>query len=206
LGSVNQELSNIRSLKEDEKKADEEIRVIQKELDIYSLVERASSKKSGVPTYIMENSIPEIESTANLLLERIVGGRFSIRIDTQLGTKTTDTMREVFKVSIFDCGKARPYQTFSGGERFVVDFALRVAISKFLACRAGTEVRLLVIDEGLSALDDINRQMVLDAIFEIAKDFRKVFVVTHITELQDEFGEKLYFTKDEEGSHVKVVA
>lgn len=35
----------------------------------------------------------------------------------------------------------------------MVDLALRVALSKFLAHRAGAEIKLFVLDEGLGACD-----------------------------------------------------
>ena len=41
----------------------------------------------------------------------------------------------------------------SGGEAFRVNFAIRVAMSKILARRAGARLQTLVIDEGFGSQD-----------------------------------------------------
>ena len=43
-------------------------------------------------------------------------------------------------------------ELFSGGEAFRINFALRIALSKMLARRAGARLRTLVIDEQFKGL------------------------------------------------------
>ena len=58
---------------------------------------------------------------------------------------------ETLDIVVTDEGDTRPYELFSGGEAFRVDFAIRIAISKLLTRRAGTRLQFLVIDEGFGS-------------------------------------------------------
>jgi exonuclease SbcC len=174
--------------------------------EVYNVLNQACGRK-GVPALMLENAIPEIERLSNDLLEKMAGGRFAIRIDTQVTTKSTHEVQEAFRVTVLDGGVDGPYESFSGAERFMIDISLRVAISKFLAHRAGAEIRLLVLDEGLGVCDQDNRQAVMDAIRTVSKDFAITLVITHIAELQDEFSQRIVVTRDaENGSMVEVLA
>lgn len=182
----------------------EKERVLREEMTVYEVLDQACGKKAGVPALIMENAVPEIERLANAMLARMAGGRLQVRLDTQAEGKTTGTMQEVLRITVLDGGLERPYQTYSGAERFMVDLALRVALSKFLAHRAGAEIRLFVLDEGLGVCDASNRQAVMEAIQTVAQEFSKVLVVTHLAELQDAFPQRIEVRKGPEGSKVRV--
>jgi exonuclease SbcC len=171
---------------------------------VYEVLDQACGKKAGVPALIVENAVPEIERLANEMLTKMAGGRLQVRLDTQAEGKTTGTMQEVLRITVLDGGMERPYQTYSGAERFMVDLALRVALSKFLAHRAGAEIKLFVLDEGLGACDQANRQAVMQAIQAVAREFGKVLVITHIAELQDALPQRIEVTKGPDGSKVKV--
>jgi exonuclease SbcC len=175
---------------------------LEEEMTALRIIERAANKKAGVPAVIMEYAIPEIESLANDLIDRISSGRFSIAFETQVESKSKDTVQEALKINIYDRGQVRPYQTYSGAQRFIFELSLRVAISKFLTYRMGTEVKTMIIDEGFSALDSANLAIVIDAIFEVANDFDKMFIITHDERLKDMMPQKLYFEDTKEGTKV----
>ncbi len=184
----------------------EKLQVARDDLAVQDVLSQACNKKGGVPALILENAVPEVERLANNLLDEMTGGRFAVRIDTQVIGKSTHEAQEAFQITVLDCGVDGPYETYSGAERFMIDLSLRVAISKFLAHRAGAEIRLLVLDEGLGACDDDNQQAVMDAIRKVSEEFAITLVITHIEKLQDEFTQRIDVTKDADGSKVKVVA
>jgi DNA repair exonuclease SbcCD ATPase subunit len=182
------------------------LQTVKENLIVYNLLNQAAGKKGGVPAIILENAVPEVERLANDLLQQMADGRFALRIDTQVMAKSTHEVQEAFRITVLDSGVEGPYETYSGAERFMIDLSLRVAISKFLAHRAGAEIRLLVLDEGLGVCDQENRQAVMDAIRTVSEDFAITLVITHIGELQDEFSQRVEITRDAEGSKVKVIA
>jgi exonuclease SbcC len=177
---------------------------LRSQMSTCEILEQACGKKSGVPALIIENAVPEIERLSNDMLTRITGGRMQLRLDTQVEGKTTGTMQDVLRITILDEGLPGPYQTFSGAERFIIDISLRVAISKFLAHRAGAEIKLLVIDEGFGSLDAAGRQKILGVIDAVRQDFAKVIIITHLEELKDAFPRRIEVTKGPEGSKVNV--
>lgn len=206
VGALQQRMFDIKAAKALWKDKRLDLSIIQHKIVLHELLSRAMSKKRGVPALIVENAIPEITSLANQILERVTHGRFQINLETQVESKTTDTVQEVLKIFVMDDGVERPYQTFSGAQKFILDLSLRVAISKFLAHRSGTEIKILVIDEGFGALDDANLENIMDSIFEIAADFNKVFIVTHLLRLKDLMPQKIYFRESLDGTEIDVVS
>ena len=91
-------------------------------------------------------------------------------------------------------------------EAFRTDFALRIALSKVLARRAGSQLRTLIIDEGFGTQDKQGLEGLKEAIQEISRDFDMLLVVTHLPELQDVFPVQIAVTKDPAlGSRFEVV-
>lgn len=204
LGRIEQSLELIAKAEGELRELEEQLKQKQEQLSVYETLDRACGKKAGVPALIVENAVPEIERLCNDMLSRMAGGRLAVRLDTQVEGKTTGTMQEVLRITVLDGGTERPYQTYSGAERFMVDLALRVALSKFLAHRAGAEIKLFVLDEGLGSCDATNRQAVMDAIQAVSQEFGKVIVITHIAELQDALPQRIEVVKGPEGSKVEV--
>lgn len=177
---------------------------LQDKLSIASLLVDACSKKSGVPAFIVENAVPEIEDSANDMLDRMTDGKLELRFSMQEDSKTKKTVQETLRVKVSYYGVERDYETFSGAEKFIIDLSIRIALSKFLAHRAGTSMQLFVLDEGVSCADETNREEIMDAIRSITGEFKKILFVTHITELKDIFDQRIVVTKDSHGSHIRV--
>lgn len=148
---------------------------------------KAAFGKHGIPSLIIEQTLPEIEDRANDLLERLTDGRMSVRLETLKDKKTGGT-KETLDIKITDeQGVSRPYETFSGGEGFRVNFALRLALAQLLAERSGVRIRTLVIDEGFGTQDDEGVQSLIEAIQHVQDDFDKIVVITHLKELKEAF-------------------
>jgi exonuclease SbcC len=165
---------------------------------------RLAFGKKGVPAMIIEAAIPEIEDEANALLTRITSGRMHLRFDTQRETLKGDTV-ETLEIKIADELGTRPYENFSGGEQFRINFAIRIALSKLLARRAGAQLQTLVIDEGFGALDSTGRDKLVEAINAVLDDFQRILVITHLDELKDAFPARIEITKTANGSQIAVM-
>lgn len=150
--------------------------------------------KDGIQALIIENTIPEIEEEANRILSRLTGNRTQITIEPLRDLKTGGT-KETLDINISDELGTRPYELFSGGEAFRTNFALRIALSKLLAHRAGTRLRTLVIDEGFGTQDTQGLEYLIEALQEIKEDFDKIVVVTHLDRLKNAFPARIEVTK-----------
>jgi len=158
----------------------------------------------GVPAMIIEAAVPEIESEAHMLLARMTGGRMNVNFVTQRETLAGE-VRETLQIKISDELGERPYENYSGGEQFRVNFAIRVALAKLLARRAGAQLQTLVIDEGFGTQDAQGRERLVEAINAVQDEFARILVITHIDELKDAFPVRIEVTKMPEGSVVEVV-
>jgi exonuclease SbcC len=172
----------------------------------YKLLDRAFGK-DGVPALLIEQALPEIETRANELLERLSEGDMSVRFATQAAfkDKKRDDLKETLDILISDGSGTRDYELYSGGEAFRVNFAIRLALSELLAKRAGARLQTLVVDEGFGSQDAQGRQHLIEAINMVKPDFAKVLVISHIDELKEAFPNRIEVEKTERGSTLRVV-
>jgi len=169
---------------------------------IYKDLAQAFGKK-GIQALLIEMALPEIEAEANRLLGRMTDNRMHVKIETQRETKKGDVI-ETLDINIADELGTRNYEMFSGGEAFRINFAVRIALSKLLARRAGAPLPTLIIDEGFGTQDITGIEKLKEAINSIQDDFDKILVITHIEELRDAFPTRIEVVKTAEGSTLEV--
>jgi exonuclease SbcC len=165
---------------------------------IYDELSEAFGKK-GIQAIIIENVIPILEREANSILGRMTDNRMHITFETQREKKGSAGVVETLDIRISDELGTRNYELYSGGEAFRVNFAIRIALSKLLAERAGARLRALIIDEGFGTQDGEGRERLVEALRAIEKDFDKIIVVTHIPELKDAFPARIEVQKSSDG-------
>ncbi len=203
LGAARAKVAYCADLRQQRAEREKQERQHRQEQAIYQELQQAFGK-NGVQAMLIETAIPDIEEHANELLRRMTAGRMQVRFDTQRDTKRGDTI-ETLDIQISDELGTRSYETFSGGERYRVNFAIRVALSKLLAHRAGARLEWLVLDEGFGTQDDEGRDGLIDAIHAISQDFGCILVITHIPELRDAFNVRIQVNKTEQGSEVLII-
>jgi exonuclease SbcC len=197
-GKLQEGLHRLAQMEKDKERNIKEQRQVAQEKSIYDELATAFGKR-GTQALIIEKVLPEIEEEANRLLGRMTDNRMHLKIESQRDTKKGDTI-ETLDIKIADELGTRNYEMFSGGEAFRVDFALRIALSKLLARRAGAPLPTLIIDEGFGTQDSAGREKLVEAINSIQDDFEKILVITHIEELKDAFPARIDVIKTEEGS------
>jgi exonuclease SbcC len=161
--------------------------------------------KGGVQALLIEAAIPRLEDEANDLLKQMTDGRMSLKLETQRERRTGRAADgsesiETLDIVIADELGTRSYEMFSGGERFRIDFALRIALSKLLAWRAGAPLPTLFIDEGFGTQDVEGRDRILDVIKAIEDRFQRILVITHLEEIKEAFPVRIEVTRTAAGS------
>ncbi len=164
---------------------------------------RVAFGKNGIPAMIIDAALPELEDSANQLLGRMTDGQMNIAITTQR-EKVTGGIAETLDIHIADGLGTRPYELYSGGESFRINFALRVALSRMLAWRAGAQLRTLFIDEGFGTQDEAGRAKLVEAITAIQDEFDLILVITHIDDLRDAFPVHVEIEKKSDGSEIRL--
>lgn len=164
----------------------------------------AALGKDGLQAILIEQAIPEIEQEANAILSKLSDNQAHIIIESLRDLKRGGT-RETLDIKISDALGVRPYELFSGGEAFRIDFAIRVSISRLLARRAGTSLQTLIIDEGFGSQDEEGLGRIMDAIYKVQDDFSKIIIVSHLPSMKDQFPVHFVITKNADGSMVDVL-
>jgi exonuclease SbcC len=116
-----------------------------------------------------------------------------------------DTPIETLDIQVTDNMGTRPLELYSGGEGFRVSFAIRIALSKLLARRAGARLQTLIIDEGFGTQDGKGRDKLVEALNALKEDFERVIVITHIEELKEAFATRIEVVKTPLGSQITVI-
>lgn len=160
--------------------------------------------KDGIQALIIEDALPEIEQEANYLLGQLTDNQAHIIIDSLRDLKKGGT-KETLDIKISDSIGIRPYELFSGGEAFRIDFALRLAISKLLARRAGTSLQTLIIDEGFGSQDEDGLSHIMDALYKIQNNFCKIIIVSHLASMKDQFPVHFFIEKGSQGSNLRII-
>lgn len=161
--------------------------------------------KNGIPTLIIETIIPQIEAEANQILGQLTNYQLSLRFITQKSNKKADKFIETLDIEIADAKGTRPYETYSGGEAFRINFAVRLALSRILAQRTGGTLQTLIIDEGFGSQDEAGCDRLVAAIEAVAQDFACILVITHMPKLKEAFSTVIEVSKTDKGSQVQLV-
>ncbi len=199
-----QTIEEIKNSKQQLKEKESKIESFLNEKKELEILEKAFSK-NGIQVAIIETIVPEIEKEANRILGRLTENQMHIALKTQREKKSSTGLTETLDVVIADNLGTRNYELYSGGEAFKIDFALRLALSRLLANRAGAKLQTLIIDEGFGSQDDAGKERLVEVIKSIQNEFELILVVTHLDELKEAFPAQILVSKDDEGSKVRLI-
>jgi exonuclease SbcC len=160
--------------------------------------------RNGLQAMLIAEAIPDLEVSANELLAKLTDGRMALKLETEHQTRR-GTSVDTLDLLVADELGTRSYGLFSGGEAFRVNFALRVALARLLARRAGAPLRALFIDEGFGTQDATGRERLVEAVQAIQSEFDLVVAITHLEEVKEAFPVRIEVTKGDAGSTFRVV-
>ncbi|MEN6519896.1 MAG: AAA family ATPase [Armatimonadota bacterium] len=127
---------------------------------------------------------PELAAAASDLLSEMTDGRY-----------TSLEVNEDYEAMIRDDGELKPI--ISGGEEDIVNLALRLAVSRMIADRAGQDLSLLVLDEVFGSLDDIRRDNVVALLQVLKCRFEQIILITHVESIHDSVDNCIWVDYDE---------
>jgi len=163
--------------------------------------------KNGIQALTIENVLPQLEAETNRILSQLSANQLHVQFITQRarkGSKKTTKLIDTLEILIADARGTRPYETYSGGESFRIDFAIRLALSKLLAQRSGAALQMLIIDEGFGTQDERGCERLVAAIQAIAPEFACILAVTHVPHLKELFDNRIEVRKTEMGSQISI--
>lgn len=179
---VNNKTELEKEIKDDKKKID----LIKYEITNNTILQEAFGK-NGIPAMVISNITTELEINTNALLRELTNKNLSVRFVTEKNLKVSKELSDTLEIKIKNDFIERPYQLYSGGEKYRIDLAIRLAISQILARRNNFKLETLIIDEP-SGLDKKGLTDFKDVLLKLSDTFKKILVVSHLTELVDDNG------------------
>lgn len=197
-GMLKKIIDNIVSLEDlagNIQEKENQFKELQTTAEIFSILKENVFHKTGVPMYAIQQLLPQLSREASMNLSDMTDKRF-----TRMKLTTYDEGGS-YGIKIEVAGATNRWmdvQEFSGGEKTQINGALRLAIAKELARmpqigKSYGQMRTLFIDEGdLGSLDtEISRTLFIKKLFEQGKFFRKITLITHLTDLIEMFPGKI---------------
>ena len=195
------QIEEILKSEENIKSTELEISKATKEIQLYDELTSAFGR-NGIQALMIERAVPMLEDVANELLARLSDNKMVINLELKEGRidRATGLPSEALEITISDEQGSRSYETFSGGETFRIDFAIRISMSKLLATRSGAPLPILFIDEGFGSQDSIGQERLIEVIQSISEDFEKIMVITHVDSMKENFNQRIEISKTDTGS------
>lgn len=158
------------------------------------------------PLLILENeAIPTLEEEANRILGRISLNGMRVRFETQRALLTKDELADGLEIIVTDEAGERSLACYSGGQRFQVHLAIRIALAKLQARRAGAHVETFVVDEGFGTQSPEALAGIIEALRTIQDEFPLMLVISHVEALKDVFPARVEVSGGPRGSHAELV-
>lgn len=156
--------------------------------------------KEGIQSIIIENILDELTAYTNDTLNKICTEPTMIAIKTQ---KQNDNgnWTETLDIEVTINGHTNDFEIFSGGEKFRISLALRLALSNILNKRSNTNIKFLLLDEVTSSLDDKGIELFVNMIKTLSNDI-KILIITHDDKLKGQFSDIIIVDKTSSGSKI----
>jgi DNA repair exonuclease SbcCD ATPase subunit len=199
------ELKNLKLQLDELKKKEAEladteraIDYLRETLEIYTILREHIFHRKGVVMYAINQLLPHLEIVTSRLLAELTDSRLTgVKLEAYEESKGYG-----IRIQVLGTDKSwRDIREFSGGERTQINAALRFAIAKELVGlptvgRTYSRMKTLFIDEGdLGSLDtESSRQLFVKKLFDMKKFFDKVILITHLTEVADQFPYQIRIT------------
>ena len=176
--------------------AQAQIVTIQEDARKVGMVKEAFSSK-GIETLVCDYILPKLEDKINKVLGKL--SDFTIRLDTQKPSADGESVIEGLWITICnETGEELPYESYSGGEKVRITFA----ISEAFASLGQNRVGFRLVDEAVLALDENSLESFMEVVETLLSDFGQVLFISHITEIKDQFDKRLVVCKTNGISHV----
>jgi DNA repair protein SbcC/Rad50 len=205
LGRLQQQQQQLETLNARHGELSNQLAECKKKHKIYDELSKAFGK-NGIQTLMIENVLPQLEAETNGILSRLSGNQLHVQFVTQKAgkAKRSSKLIDTLDILIADARGTRPYETYSGGEAFRINFAIRLALARLLAQRAGTALQMLIVDEGFGTQDQEGCDRLIAAINAIASDFACILTVTHMPYFKEAFQARIEVVKTQNGSQISL--
>lgn len=194
LGALNERegilRSNVEKMLSDKK-------LIAKKMEEASLFLRMSKMfgKNGIQSILLDAIIEDLEKTSNVILASICNEPSTINLETQRVGSDGSSLIETLDLKVRKDGNMHNFKSLSGGEKFRISLALRIALSDISSRYGGSSLEFLLLDEVNSPLDRFGVETLFVNVIKSLEDKYKILVITHDESLKENFENIIDSTK-----------
>jgi len=147
---------------------------------------------SGIPSMLIDESVPFMNRKVSEYLELITNGRYIVSFDTLAETKSGE-IRDKISVRVVDTyTKANSRIQLSGGQTRLIDICTILTLGDLQSNIQNVKFNILLFDEIFDSLDDENVSYV-SKVLQKLKIGRTIFLISHTHQEQLEADEVLTF-------------
>ncbi len=155
---------------------------------------RLASIMKGFKENVISRIVPTLSETSSDLLSQLTEGKYGgLRLDDD------------YQMYLYDQGDEHRLERFSGGETDLANLCLRLAISRMIMERSGSQMNFLVLDEIFGSQDQNRKRNILETLGQLQKQFRQILLITHIDDVKDSVSAVLRVREKEDGSSTAVL-
>lgn len=186
--NLNTQITKLKGYKERYDKVKDKIESLNWNLEVLEKIWTIFWKKWHPKTIIEQMIIPQLELKTNQILKDITDWNYNVKFS--LSSTTADwreSKKNIFDIIVFIEWIEQSYDSISGWEQMLVNYAMRLWITECLNEILGKKVSdILVLDEAFTAVESrLNAEQILTSIKKTSKLFKQIFIITHETELKE---------------------
>lgn len=151
--------------------------------------------KSGIQTILLDSIIENLEKSSNNILQSICNEPSIIVLETQRAGSDGISTIETLDLKVRKDGNLQNFKSLSGGEKFRISLALRVAMSEISSRYGGSCLEFLLLDEVNSPLDRYGVETLFVNVIKSLEDRYKILTITHDESLKEKFDNVINVTK-----------
>ena len=161
----------------------------------------AGPNKIPFESYILRYYFQRVIAAANRRLEGMSDGRYRLR-SRQGSTGNARSGLDLTALDLFT-DREREVSSLSGGESFIASLALALGFADVVQAESGgARVDAVFIDEGFGSLDEDTLRRAMQTLEDLTGGDRLVGVISHVAELRDRIGPKIFVEKTARGSRI----
>jgi len=166
-----------KELKKSIKEMGDGTKELQKDQELSEFWKKAWSP-TGIPSMLIDESIPFMNEKVSEYLERLTNGRYLVSFDTLAATKKGE-FRDKISVNVLDTHtRANSRIQLSGGQTRIVDIATILTLGDLQSNIQDVKINILLFDEIFDSLDEENIGFVSNILSQL-KIGKSIYLISH---------------------------
>lgn len=194
IGGLSERISLLREREEKMRQNKEDFNSKQDSAVVFEKLSKFLGK-TGIQTILLDAIIEDLEITSNNILTSICNEPSVIVLETQREGSDGNSVVETLDLKVRKDGHLQNFKSLSGGEKFRISLALRVALSDISSRYGGTSLEFLLLDEVNSPLDRFGVETLFVNVIKSLEEKYKILVITHDESLKEKFDNVINITK-----------